>query len=307
MVGWADRHHNQGIAVTDQTVPESPSTADPLSSDPLADDYGTVVPPPPAGSAIPPAPRTPPRPLPDPTTDRFSAFDDPAAVSASASGPGAAKPAGPPAGGSKPKRRRKRGGAPRPGPAATPQRSTSGPVKTAVPRKGSPSTVSGTPKTKSRLGRVVLVVVGALVLLPVVVGVLLSRFVGDSDTKRSPDPAGRSLVATEVTASPSTVAELPATVTTLRVEFQGPGRTADVRLYTPEGSANLANRTLPYAVDLPVRSDDAYVSVSADDYGYRGSQPMRCTISVGDTVLATAVGTKSVDCKVTDGTWRRDR
>ena len=61
------------------------------------------------------------------------------------------------------------------GPAATAQRGTSGPVNTTVTQKGSPSALSGTRKTKSRVGRVVLVVVGALVLLPVVVGVLLWR------------------------------------------------------------------------------------------------------------------------------------
>jgi len=159
------------------------------------------------------------------------------------------------------------------------------------------------------VARGVVLVVGALVLLPVVAGFVLSRVVGDGDGDGadSSDPADRPLVATEVSVAPSSVAEVPATVTSVHVEFQGPGRTADVRLFTPDGTSDLTNRVLPYAVDVPVATDDAYLSASADDHGYRGSQPMRCTISVGDTVLATAVGTRSVDCKVTDATWSRVR
>ena len=159
------------------------------------------------------------------------------------------------------------------------------------------------------MARGVVLVVGALVLLPVVAGFVLSRVVGDGDGDGadSSDPADRPLVATEVSVAPSSVAEVPATVTSVHVEFQGPGRTADVRLFTPDGTSDLTNRVLPYAVDVPVATDDAYLSASADDHGYRGSQPMRCTISVGDTVLATAVGTRSVDCKVTDATWSRVR
>ena len=91
------------------------------------------------------------------------------------------------------------------------------------------------------------------------------------------------------------------------MELQGPDRIADVRLYSSSTSTTLDSTGLPFAATIPVDSDDAYVSVSADDYGYRGAQPMRCTISVGDVVLATAVFTKSVDCKVTDATWQRER
>jgi hypothetical protein len=72
-------------------------------------------------------------------------------------------------------------------------------------------------------------------------------------------------------------------------------------------AASRPDRGPPFAATIPVEPDDAYVSVSSDDYGYRGAQLMRCTISVDGVVLSTAVGTTSVDCKVTDSTWQRAR
>jgi len=292
---------NRGSAVT--RPPDPPSAVDPLTSDPLADDYGSVLPPVPAGSALPPAspgsgPASTPSvtPAPDPTSDRFSAFDDPAGAPPVKAARGTRK---------RTRSTSRRGASPAPvaargsSPKAS-SRSGQAPSSSSPPRRPAKGPRSG-------VARGVLLVVGALVLLPVVVGFALSRFVTDTADDDSADPAERPLVATEVSVPPTPVAELPAVVTSVHVELQGAGRTADVRLFTRDGSSTITNRVLPYAVDVPVATDDAYLSVSADDYGYRGSQPMRCTISVGDTVLSTAVGTQSVDCKVTDETWRRVR
>jgi hypothetical protein len=285
--------------------PDPPSTVDPLTSDPLADDYGSILPPVPAGSAFPPSsPGSGPAstrsvtPTPDPSSDRFSAFDDPAVESPAKAPRGARK---------RTRSTSHRAATPAPVAARRGSSAKASSRSAQAPSSSSSSSRRAAKGPRSGVARGVLVVVGALVLLPVVVGFALSRFVTDTADDDSADPAERPLVATEVSVPPSPVAELPAVVTSVHVELQGAGRTADVRLFTPDGSSNVTNRVLPYAVDVPVATDDAYLSVSADDYGYRGSQPMRCTISVGDTVLSTAVGTQSVDCKVTDETWRRVR
>lgn len=196
---------------------------------------------------------------PDPTTDRYSAFDE-------TEQPGAAPPA--------------------------------------------PSAVGPTPPGKSprRVGLIFVVVSIALIGAPLFLAAVIALVTSSSGSSNGTDADDREAVAfTPQSVEPSTVPPIPPAVTSLRVELQGPDRIADVRLYSSSKSTTLDSTGLPFAATIPVDSDDAYVSVSADDYGYRGAQPMRCTISVGDVVLATAVGTKSVDCKVTDSTWQRER
>lgn len=152
------------------------------------------------------------------------------------------------------------------------------------------------------------VVFGALVCLPMLLATVIALVSDGSGSTREADTEEREEVAfTASSVAPSLVPTLPPTVTSVRVEVQGPNRIADIRLHGSGDSTELENTTLPFAATIPVSAEDTYLTVSADDSGYRGAQPMRCTIFVGDVVVSTSVGTKSVDCRVTDGTWQRER
>jgi hypothetical protein len=165
------------------------------------------------------------------------------------------------------------------------------------------------PMTASRKASLTFAAVfGAVIGLPMMLAAEIVLVSNGSDSASDTDLEERQSVAfTPSSVAPSAVPTLPATVTSVRVEVQGPDRIADIRLYRSRDSAELDNTALPFSATIPVDSDDAYLTVSADDFGYRGAQPMRCTIFVGDVVVSTSVGTKSVDCKVTDATWQRER
>ncbi len=165
------------------------------------------------------------------------------------------------------------------------------------------------PRTASRKASITFAAVfGALIVIPMVLAAVIALVSNGSGSARDADPEERQEVAfTPSSVAPSEVPTIPATVTSVRVEVQGPDRIADVRLYRSQDSTELENAALPFAATIPVDSDDTYLTVSADDFGYRGAQPMRCTIFVGDVVVSTSIGTKSVDCKVTDATWQRER
>ena len=128
--------------------------------------------------------------------------------------------------------------------------------------------------------------------------------VNSSSDRASVEREDREQVAyTPLTVEPSVVPALPSTVTELRVEIQGSERIADVRLYSDTAVTRLEDTTLPFGATIPVTSTDAYVSISASDYGYRGPRAMRCTVYAGDVVLTTSVGIRSVQCNVTDSAW----
>ena len=112
---------------------------------------------------------------------------------------------------------------------------------------------------------------------------------------------------TPLTVEPSAVPSIPSTVTELRVEIQGSERIADVRLYSDTAVTRLEDTPLPFGATIPITSNDAYVSISASDYGYRGPRAMRCTVYAGDVVLTTSVGIRSVQCNVTDSAWDTGR
>ena len=170
-------------------------------------------------------------------------------------------------------------------------------------------TRSKQPMTASRKALIISAVVfGVLVLLPMLLATVIALVSDGSGSAREAATEEREEVAfTPSSVAPSLVPTLPATVTSVRVEVQGPDRIADIRLHGSGDSTELENMTLPFAATIPVASEDTYLTVSADDSGYRDAQPMRCTIFVGDVVVSTSVSTKSVDCKVTDATWQRER
>ncbi len=233
--------------------------------------------------------------VPDPSTDQWSAFDEPTppAPAAATPPPAASVPRRQGKGAGRKPRGGRSGAAPRPAPVAT----------TATTRRPPPWVA---PTARKKATRTIVIVVLALLLTPIAIGVLVS--VGKSDSDSGSSSRERTPVALAPTSvQPSEVPDIPNDVTSLRIEIQGVDRIADVRIYSSGDSSNLEDVALPYAATLPVVADDAYVSVSVDDYGYRGPSPMRCTIYAGDVVLSTAVGMKSVDCQVTDSTWQRGR
>ncbi|WP_141821160.1 hypothetical protein [Humibacillus xanthopallidus] len=199
---------------------------------------------------------------PDPTADRFSAFDQ----------------------GDQPDR-------PTP-PAAPKARTRSTPLRTAR-RK---ATITFT------------AVFVALVGIPMLLAAVIALVSNSSDRASVADREEREQVAfTPLTVEPSSVPSVPSTVTELRVEIQGSERIADVRLYSDTAVTRLEDTRLPFGATIPITSTDAYVSISASDHGYRGPRAMRCTVYAGDVVLTTSVGTRSVQCNVTDSAWATGR
>ena len=256
----------------------------PSRPDPLAPDYGS------SGTAHAGA-----RPVaPDPTVDRFSAFDQP-------DGP-------PPPAAPKKKTGRSRGrnrskpesSRPAPSRASTP--TTPPTAKTSAPLGATGG--SKPPRSARRKATFVLTAVFvALVGIPMLLAAVFAMVNSISD-RASVEREEREQVAyTPLTVEPSVVPALPSTVTELRVEIQGSERIADVRLYSDTAVTRLEDTPLPFGATIPVTSTDAYVSISASDYGYRGPRAMRCTVYAGDVVLTTSVGIRSVQCNVTDSAW----
>ena len=258
----------------------------PSRPDPLAPDYGSAgnVP---VGS----------RPVaPDPTVDRFSAFDQP---------DGSRQPAT-----SKNKTGRSRGrnrSQPAPSSPSPSRVSTPTTARAADPRRA-PGT-SKPPSTARRKATIVFTAVFvALVGIPLVLAAVIALVSNSSGPSSVSEREEREPVAfTPLTVEPSTVPSIPSTVTELRVEIQGSERIADVRLYSDTAVTRLEDTPLPFGATIPITSNDAYVSISASDYGYRGPRAMRCTVYAGDVVLTTSVGTRSVQCNVTDSTWDTGR
>ncbi|WP_404393052.1 hypothetical protein [Humibacillus xanthopallidus] len=256
----------------------------PSRPDPLAPDYGS------SGTAAAGA-----RPVaPDPTVDRFSAFDQP-------DGP-------PPPTAPKKKAGRSRGrnrskpASSRPSPNRASTATTPSTAKTSVPLRATGG--SKPPRSARRKATIAFTAVFvALVGIPMVLAIGIA-LVSNSSDRASVEREEREQVAyTPLTGEPSVVPSLPSTVTELRVEIQGSERIADVRLYSDTAVTRLEDTPLPFGATIPVTSNDAYVSISANDYGYRGPRAMRCTVYAGDVVLTTSVGIRSVQCNVTDSAW----
>jgi hypothetical protein len=147
------------------------------------------------------------------------------------------------------------------------------------------------------------------VLLLGLAGLVASRPSGSGGSSSSGSrDVEATLPLTPVSVAASPVPSVPQRPTRIRVEFHGAGRVVDLRLYSgAHRTTRLTGVTLPYAADLTVDPDDAYFDVSADDYGYRGTEAMSCSVTTGGVELARSVGTQTVDCKVTDGSWRNTR
>ncbi|MEO7448651.1 MAG: hypothetical protein ABI336_10305, partial [Humibacillus sp.] len=137
----------------------------------------------------------------------------------------------------------------------------------------------------------------------IAIGTVISVTKGGNDTGR-PSQQRTPVALSPIPVEPTPVSPVPTDVTSLRVEIQGVDRVADIRVYSNGASTSLDSTPLPYAATFPVVNDDAYVSVTVDDYGYRGPIPMRCTIYAGDVVLTTAVGIRRLECQVSDKTWQ---
>lgn len=269
-------------------------TDTPSRPDPLAPDYGS-----------PEAVTAGARPVaPDPTVDRFSAFDQPDGSTP----PPAPTPAPTSAPAQKTGRRRSQNRS-RPASSRPSPRRTSTPAAVSGTAPGPGTASSKPPRTARRKATITFTAVFvALVGIPMVLAAVIALVSNSSDRSSASGQEEREQVAfTPSSVEPSPVPTIAATVTSVRVEVQGPDRIADIRLYRSRDASDLENTALPFAATIPVDSDDTYLTVSADDFGYRGAQPMRCTIFVGDVAVSTSVGTKSVDCRVTDSTWQRER
>jgi hypothetical protein len=264
----------------------------PSRPDPLAPDYGS------SGTANAGA-----RPVaPDPTVDRFSAFDQ----------PDGSDPSTPPTAPAKKKAARSRGrnrskpasSRPSPNRASTPTRSTA--TTTASVRAASGSKPPRTARRKATITFTAVFV--ALVGIPMLLAAGIALVSNSSDGASVSEREEREPVAfTPLTVEPSAVPSVPSTVTELRVEIQGSERIADVRLYSDTAVTRLEDTPLPFGATIPITSTDAYVSISASDYGYRGPRAMRCTVYAGDVVLTTSVGIRTVQCNVTDSAWDTGR
>ncbi|WP_076258891.1 hypothetical protein [Intrasporangium flavum] len=257
-------------------------TDTPQRPDALSPQYEPGGPPLDPTAPVLPAPE--PQATPDPSSDRFSAFDEPAA-----------RPPSPPP---------VAHAAPAPPGQASPQASSS----------VSSSVSSSAEARAARARRVILrlsVFAGIVIVLLVVLVVVAAP--RSSDSGSSSTSAGRqdddtALPVTPVSVAPSEVPSVPQHPTQVRVEFHGTGRVVDLRLYSSGGrTTQLTGVTLPYAAELSVDPDDAYFSFSADDYGYRGTQAMSCSVTISGVELSRSVGMQSVDCKVSDGSWRNSR
>ncbi|WP_323101616.1 hypothetical protein [Intrasporangium sp. YIM S08009] len=258
-------------------------TDSPQRTDALSPQYepGSASPDPTAPVPQAPVPHTPvphtpvPQAEPDPSADRFSAFDEPAT----------APPSAPP---------------------VTPASPVS--LSQASPTPLPPDT----PAARARRVLLGLLAVGGIVIVLLVLLVVMaaprSSESGSSSTSAGRQDDDKALPVTPVSVAPSDVPSVPQRPTQVRVEFHGTGRVVDLRLYSSGGrTTQLTGVTLPYAAELSVDPDDAYFSFSADDYGYRGTQAMSCSVTTGGVELSRSVGTQTVDCKVTDGSWSTRR
>ena len=115
-----------------------------------------------------------------------------------------------------------------------------------------------------------------------------------SDARRSDREEREPVAFTPSSVAPSAVPTLPADGHVGARGGAGAERIADIRLYSSRDSAEPREHDAALRGDDPrPSSDDAYVSVSADDSATAVAQPMRCTIFVGDVVVSTSVGTRA--------------